>query len=468
MDYNGNKLSESFGAVLSKWKNGVSTMKSLFPPDFLWGTATASYQIEGAVNEDGRGLSIWDTFSHTPGKIANGDTGDVACDHYHRYASDIHIMKEIGLNAYRTSIAWSRIFPDGKGPLNRKGLDFYDRLTDTLLNAGIQPMYTLYHWDLPASLQAEGGWANRDLTQYFRDYCAVVFRHLGDRVRYWITLNEPSVHTNEGHLYGTHAPGLSDWKTATRTAHHLLLAHGLAIQAFREGGYPGSLGITLNINYFEPIGDTEEHRRAAQSVDGLWNRWYLDPLFKQRYPADMWELYQNHGIAPPVQAGDLELISQSLDFLGINYYFREIIHADPAVPVLEAAAGDPVPPLTAMGWEIFPDGLYRVLTRIKREYTDIPLYITENGAAFPDVLRNGTVEDPQRIDYLKRHFQAAAQAIADGVDLRGYFIWSLLDNFEWACGYGKRFGLIYVDYPSQQRYWKQSAHWLKDFLANLR
>ncbi|HOP74320.1 MAG TPA: GH1 family beta-glucosidase [Bacillota bacterium] len=443
-------------------------MKSLFPPDFLWGTATASYQIEGAVHEDGRGLSIWDTFSHTPGKIANGDTGDVACDHYHRFETDIHIMKEIGLNAYRASITWSRILPDGKGQLNRKGIDFYNRLTDTLLDAGIQPMYTLFHWDLPEGLQKLGGWANRDLTEYFRDYCAIIFQHLGDRVHYWITLNEPSVHTYLGHLYGTHAPGLTDWKTATQTAHHLLVAHGLAVQAFREGGFPGSIGITLNINHFEAAGDTAEHRQAAQRMDGLWNRWYLDPLFKQSYPADIWELYENHRFTPSMKAGDLALISQPLDFLGINYYYREIIHADPTIPVLQASASSPPPPITAMGWEIFPDGLYHVLTRIKREYTSIPIYITENGAAFPDVLQNGTVQDTPRIDYLKKHFQAAAEALAAGVDLRGYFIWSLLDNFEWACGYEKRFGIIYIDYATQQRYWKQSAYWLKDFLAVLR
>lgn len=443
-------------------------MKTLFPPGFLWGTATASYQIEGAVNEDGRGPSIWDTFSHTPGKIANGDTGDVACDHYHRFEADIHIMKEIGLNAYRTSIAWSRVLPDGRGPLNQKGLDFYNRLTDTLLNAGIQPVYTLFHWDLPESLQAAGGWANRDLTRYFQDYSALIFKHLGDRVRYWITLNEPSVHTYVGHLYGTHAPGLTDWKTAIQTAHHLLFAHGLAVQAFREGGYPGSIGITLNINHFEAAGDTAEHRQAAQRMDGMWNRWYLDPLFKQSYPDDIWELFQSHRFTPSMETDDLAIIGQPLDFLGINYYFREIIHTDPSVPILQASPSSPLPPLTAMGWEIFPKGLYHVLTRMKREYTNIPVYITENGAAFPDVLQDGTVQDTSRINYLKEHFQAAADAIAAGVDLRGYFIWSLLDNFEWACGYEKRFGLIYIDYATQQRYWKQSAYWLKDLLAKLR
>lgn len=444
-------------------------MKPSFPPNFLWGAATAAYQIEGAVTTDGRGPSIWDHFSHLPGKIANNDTGDVACDHYHRFPEDIQIMKAMGLNSYRTSISWPRIFPQGKGQVNQAGLDFYQRLTDSLLTAGIEPLFTIFHWDLPAALQDLGGWANRDLTEYFRDYAVFLFEHLGDRVHRWITINEPAVHTIAGHLEGTQAPGIKDWKIALQTAHHLLLSHGLALQAFRTGNHSGELGITLNLGYFEPASASPADQEATKRMDGLWNRWFLDPLFKGTYPVDMWQLYENQGLAPQVAAGDFELIQQPADFLGINYYFRELIKFNPhTLPPVSASAIFPPPPRTAMEWEIYPKGLYRLLTRIKREYSPLPLYITESGAAFPDHLIDGIINDSDRINYLLYHFEAAASALAEGVDLRGYYIWSLLDNFEWSYGYDKRFGLIYIDYETQQRYWKQSAYWYQAFIKQQR
>lgn len=436
-----------------------------FPSNFLWGAATASYQIEGAVNSDGRGASIWDTFSHIPGKIDNNDTGDVACDHYNRYISDIEHMKALGLQSYRTSIAWSRIFPEGKGQINQAGLDFYDRLTDKLLEASIKPIYTLFHWDLPQKLQDLGGFNNRDLIYYFRDYAQLMFEKLGDRVHLWITHNEPAVHSYNGHIWGDHAPGIQNWKTGIQVSHHLLLSHALAVEAFRQSGKSGDIGITLNLTYFEPASDTPADQAATIKQDGFGNRWFLDPLFRGAYPADILALYENHKIAPDVMADDLARIKNSLDFLGINYYFRFAVSHQEDAGLLKTYARAVNGPFTAMGWEIHPQGLYHFLTRIKSEYANIPIYITENGAAFDDVLVNNTVQDDRRIDYLEKHFAVTAQAIADGVDVRGYYVWSLLDNFEWAFGYNKRFGIIYVDYETQQRYWKQSAYWYRDFIA---
>ncbi len=445
-------------------KEGTPLRKEQFPAGFLWGTATAAYQIEGAINEGGRGPSVWDDFSHTPGKVAGGDTGDIACDHYHRFPEDIGIMNELGLNAYRASVSWSRVMPDGKGRVNQAGLDFYQRLVDSLLKAGITPLLTVFHWDLPSRLQELGGWANRDLVEYFRDYAGLLFETLGDRVPLWVTLNEPAVHITLGHIQGEHAPGLSDWKIAMQSAHHLLLAHGAAVEAFRNSRRPGAIGLTHVLNYYVPASAEPADQAAAARMDGLWNRWYLDAILRGEYPSDFWALLERHGLAPTVLPGDLERIRQPLDHLGINYYYREQIAADPNVKILEASPLRPNPPLTAMGWEIYPDGLYEALTRIKRDYGSLPLYITESGVAFNDRLEAGAVRDPERIAYLDRHFEQAARAIAAGVDLRGYFIWSLLDNFEWACGFSKRFGLVYVDYPTQARIIKESGRWLRDCL----
>ena len=459
-----------------------------FPRGFLWGVATASYQIEGAVAEDGRGESIWDRFSHTPGKTWEGDTGDTACDHYHRYAEDVGLMERMGISAYRFSIAWPRIFPAGRGQPNRKGLDFYQRLLDRLEAARLRPFATLYHWDLPQALQDRGGWANRDTARWFADYAAYVMERLRGRVEAWITHNEPWVVAYLGHVTGEHAPGLRDLRTGVQVTHHLLLSHGLAVQAFRELGIPGKIGITLNIQLVHPATDREEDRRAAHLADGVFNRWFLEPVFKGAYPEDVWELFRQFGVAPRVSDGDLAVIGRPVDFLGVNYYTRALVQYDPAATETFGVRILPGPgPKTAMGWEIYPQGLYEVLTGIHRVYGPRQIYITENGAAFPDRLEESgeaaarhtgqagslsgsragsasgfsadspVVRDPERIEYLGRHFYQAWRAIQDGVPLAGYFVWSLLDNFEWAFGYSKRFGLIYVDYPTQRRIPKESA-----------
>ena len=435
-----------------------------FPSDFLWGVATAAYQIEGAVNEDGRGPSIWDNFSHRPGKIAGGDTGDVACDHYHLFPADIASMKSLGINAYRASVSWSRIFPQGTGKPNLAGLDFYQRLVDGLLEASIKPTLTLFHWDLPSRLQELGGWANRDLVWYFRDYADFLFEKLGDRVQQWITINEPAVHTILGHIYAEHAPGISDWKVGLQTAHHLLLSHGYAVKSYRQHNYPGQIGITLNLTHYESASVETPDTDATARLDGLWNRWYLEPLFTAHYPADLEQLFGQKDLNPSIQDEDLNIIATPLDFLGVNYYFREFIKADPQVQIIQASRITPPPPTTAMGWEIYPPGLYKVLNRVKENYADLPLYVTENGAAFTDTLQGDTVYDEARILFLQDHIQQVAQAVQDGINVKGYFLWSLLDNFEWAYGFQKRFGLIYTDYASQKRFWKQSAYWYQKFL----
>ena len=438
-----------------------------FPKDFLWGAATAAYQIEGAVNEDGRGPSIWDLFSHTPGKTHRGATGDLACDHYHRYPDDFAALKQLGCNAYRASISWSRIFPEGSGTPNQAGLDFYQRLVDNLLEKSIQPMLTLYHWDLPLKLQASGGWANREIIKYFTEYAACIFDKLADRVPLWITINEPAVHTICGHLNGLHAPGISDWPTALQTAHHLLLSHAETVKIFRQGAHPGQIGITLNLTYFQPASSEKVDQQATQRMDGLWNRWFLDALFKQAYPTDLWQLFETQRLTSGIDPRDLAVINTPGDFLGLNYYFRELIQADPSIPILAASSPGPTPPTTAMDWEIYPQGLFKLLTRLQLEYPALPIYITENGAAFPDQLREGKVNDPDRIAFLEAHLRTLADALASGIGIKGYFVWSLLDNFEWAYGYDKRFGLIYVDYPTQTRFWKQSAYWYQHFIKTV-
>jgi beta-glucosidase len=439
-----------------------------FPPGFLWGSATAAYQIEGAVAEDGRGESIWDRFSHTPGTTERGETGDVACDHYHRSAADVDLMAELGLNAYRFSISWPRLFPDGGSTLEPRGLAFYDRLVDRLLERGIAPMATLYHWDLPQALQDHsGGWVDRDTARRFRDYATVAFEALGDRVGHWVTLNEPWVSAFVGHFEGRHAPGVRDLGSAVAAAHHLLLAHGEAVQAFRASGRPGQIGITLNLNPTDPASDRDADERAAVLADGNLNRWFLDPLFRGRYPADLVDHYT--GLGTPfdvVTAGDLEAIAQPIDFLGVNYYFRAYAEATADGLGWDARRAAPGAQTTAMGWGVDPTGLDDLLARLRREYPAIPIHITENGIALDDeVGPDGTVQDPRRIDYLERHMDVAERSIAAGTDLRGYFVWSLMDNFEWAAGYRPRFGLVHVDYRSQVRTPKASARWLTGVIA---
>jgi len=443
----------------------MSTITS-FPPDFIWGAATASYQIEGAWDEDGKGESIWDRFSHTPGKIANGDTGDVACDHYHRWREDVALMKEIGLQAYRFSIAWPRLLPEGQGSVNQPGLDFYDQLVDGLLEAGIEPFVTLYHWDLPQALQDQGGWPARAAAEAFVEYADLASRTLGDRVRHWMTLNEPYVSAFVGYLEGRHAPGHSDLDEALAAAHHLLLAHGWAVPVIRHNSPDAQVGIAVNLSGQTPASPSAADRAAAWRGDGILNRWFLDPLSARGYPAD---IMQHYGRPMDfVQAGDLEAIAAPLDFLGVNYYSRRIVR-NTEIPKARNVPRTvfPNPERTEMGWEVYPQGLYELLGRLHFDYRFPSLYVTENGAAYPDQIgSDGRVDDPARVAYLKAHFTEAARAIAAGVPLRGYFVWSLMDNFEWSHGYSKRFGLVYVDYRTQRRVWKTSAHWYRRVITD--
>lgn len=437
-----------------------------FPEHFRWGVGTYSYQVEGAANDDGRGESIWDRFCATPGNILNGDSGLVACDHYHRYPEDIRLMQELGVHIYNFSIAWPRILPAGRGKVNAPGLDFYDRLVDTLLEAGIEPFATLYHWDLPQALQDElGGWANRETAYAFAEYVDIVSRHFGDRVHNWLTLNEPAVTAFEGHEEGIHAPGIRDARTAWQTSHHFLLAHGLAVPIVRANGDARTrVGITLNFTQLDPATATPQDQAAARFMDGKLHRWFLDPIFRGTYPADV--LAQLGDLAPRTEPGDAEIIARPLDFLGANYYTRYLIqHSNdtvdefPSVPVEGTEH-------TAMDWEVYPRGIYNMLVRLHREYAIPQIYVVENGAAFADTVKaDGSIDDPRRINYLREHLLQVHQAITEGVPLAGYSAWSLIDNFEWSLGYSMRFGLIYVDYPTQQRTIKASGYWYRDVIA---
>ncbi|MEU1056751.1 GH1 family beta-glucosidase [Streptomyces sp. NPDC005876] len=427
------------------------------PHDFLWGTATSAYQIEGAVAEDGRAPSIWDTFSHTPGRIAGDDHGDVACDHYHRWREDIGLMRRLGTNAYRLSVAWPRVVPGGDGEVNAKGLAFYDRLVDALLEAGITPSVTLYHWDLPQVLQDRGGWPERATAEHFAAYAAVVAERLGDRVSHWATLNEPLCSAWIGHLEGTMAPGWTDLTAAVRASYHLLLGHGLAMEAIRSAAPGAQVGIVNNLSTVHAASDREADLDAARRMDGHTNRWWLDPVHGRGFPADMRELY---GVDLPERPGDLELIGADLDWLGLNYYFPQTVAADPNAPApYVRTVRRPGVPRTGMDWEIDASGIEDLLLRVTEEYGARRIYVTENGSSFPDVVRpDGTVDDPERAEYLAAHIAACASAARRGAPLAGYFAWSLLDNFEWAYGYDKRFGLVHVDYRTQARTIKGSGH----------
>jgi beta-glucosidase len=445
-----------------------------FPPDFLWGAATSSYQIEGALHEDGRGSSIWDLFAAMPGKVYQGQNGEPAADHYHRMPDDVALMAALGLNAYRFSIAWPRILPAGTGTINQRGLDFYDRLVDELLARGIMPAVTLYHWDLPVPLHERGGWLNRDTALAFADYAEVVARRLGDRVDWWITHNEPWCAAFLGYGLGVHAPGMQDITAACAAGHHLLLSHGLALPRLRANVRSTvQLGITLNLYPIYPEDDRPETREAVERADAFSNRWFLDPLFRGRYPDG---LFAAMGAAePPIQAGDLETIAAPIDFLGVNYYSRKVVRALPADAVTSEWAPNgydevmvPGAAYTQMGrgWEIYPAGLTDLLVRLKQDYAPRALAVTENGAAFEDQWNgDGQVSDPLRLQYVRDHLQALGHALAQGVPLRGYFLWSLMDNFEWGEGYSKRFGVVYIDYASQRRIVKDSGHWYAAFLA---
>jgi beta-glucosidase len=401
-------------------------LKITFPEGFIWGVATAAYQIEGAWNEDGKGESIWDRFSHTPGTIAHGDTGDVACDHYHRWREDVALMKEVGLRAYRFSISWPRLLPEGRGRVNAAGLDFYSRLVDALLEAAIEPFITLYHWDLPQALQDQGGWPARVTAEAFVEYADLVTRRLGDRVRHWITFNEPYVSAMVGYLEGRHAPGHSDLDEALAAAHHLLLGHGWAVPVIRRNSPRAQVGIALNLSGQTPASPSAADRAAAWQQDGVVNRWFLDLLSARGYPAD---IVQHHGnLMEFVQAGDLKVIAVPLDFLGVNYYMRGIVRSSVVTEAENAPRTVfPNPERTEMGWEVYPEGLYELLGRLHFDYRFPALYVTENGAAYPDQIGpDGQVDDPLRVAFLKEHLAAAARAIGTGVPLRGYFVWSNL------------------------------------------
>jgi len=429
-----------------------------FPRGFTWGAATAAYQIEGASQEGGRGPSIWDTFCQQPGAVERGESGEVAADHYHRWQQDVGLMADLGIGAYRFSIAWSRILPDGRGKVNAAGFDFYSRLVDALLERGIEPYITLYHWDLPQALQERGGWAARDTAHHFADYAHQVGSRLGDRVSRWITHNEPYVVAFPGHLTGDLAPGLRDSAVALRVVHHLLLSHGLAVEALRDVVARPKVGITLNLSPIYPASDLEVDHQAALWRDGIFNRLFLDPVLRGRYPEDVAAKYG--ALLRAVQAGDMERIATPLDFLGVNYYTRSVVRHDPAVPILESTQIRPEGNEYSDMWEIYPPGLHELLVRLKSDYAPVDLYITENGIPVPDTLdADGRVRDPRRIRYLRDHVLQVERAIADGVPVRGYFVWSLLDNFEWAFGYRMRFGLVYVDWGTQDRTVKDSGRW---------
>ncbi len=425
---------------------------------FLWGTATASYQVEGAVSTDGRGASIWDTFAHEPGRVRDGHTGDVACDHYHRWPEDVALMAEAGLGAYRFSIAWPRILPTGRGEINQAGLDFYDRLVDGLCEQGIAPAATLFHWDLPQALEDEGGWLNRDVSGYFADYAVIVADRLGDRVKMWITLNEPFIHMASGYGLGVHAPGKALLLDALPVAHHQLLGHGLAVPALRAGG-DGQVLITNNCTPVWPASDAPEDLAAADAYDALHNRLFNDPILLGKYP-DL----SAYGLEELdfVRTGDLETIAQPLDGLGINYYNPTRISAPTTDGLPFEDAGITGYPTTAFGWPVVPDGLRELLASLKSRYGTAlpPVYITENGCSYEGI------EDQERIDFLDGHIKAVRRAQEEGVDVRGYFVWSLLDNFEWAEGYHQRFGLVHVDFETQKRTPKASYHWLKTLIAS--
>lgn len=448
---------ETIGSVLNRGELKAmidmrSNLSGAFPKDFLWGVATSAYQIEGAVKEGGRGASIWDAFSRRPGRIKNAHTADVACDHYHRFDSDFQIMKDLGLRNYRFSMAWPRIFPQGDGAPNSEGMEFYDRLVDSLLNKGIEPNCTLYHWDLPLALESKRGWLNRDTAERFAEYAAFVVDRYGDRIKTWSTINEPWVISNLGYRTGEMAPGYRDEFKSIKASHHILLAHGLAAQRIKRAHPNIKVGIVQILFPTYGLKDSKEDAESAEHSWSINSAWFLDPIFKGRYPeADQYRL---DCVNTVVKGSDLVYIKQKLDFLGVNYYFRHLVSGRQVIKQLTGAER------TGMDWEVYPSGLYDLLVRINRDYDLPPVYITENGAAYDDVISDdGTINDVKRIRFIYRHLVELQRAIAGGVDVRGYYLWSLLDNFEWAYGYTQRFGIVHVDYKTQERRLKRSAHY---------
>lgn len=444
-----------------------------FPDGFLWGAATASYQIEGAAREGGRGMSVWDTFSHTEGKVAKGHTGDVACGHYDRVESDVAMMADMGLQTYRFSIAWSRVIPEGRGKVNPEGIAFYHRLIEALLARDIVPCPTLFHWDLPQGLEDIGGFRNRDTVSWFGDYAQLMAREYGDKVTMWSTFNEPWCYAYLGHAAGVHAPGLTDPKAAVTVAHHELLAHGLALQAMRSERDGLSLGIVINPSNVRSEGLPSAPEDEMRIIDGIHNRWWFDGTLKGEYPTDLLDRFGH--LAEAVQPGDLDVIAQPLDWIGINYYFDILVRgltADEATnrmraypTVTHTTEADTRQVHTDMGWPITPDGFTELLVRLKDDYPNLPpVYITENGCAYDDPVIDGVCADPRRIEYLDLHLRALKDAIDEGVDVRGYYQWSLMDNFEWALGYDKRFGLVHVDFDTLERTQRDSAHWYREVI----
>lgn len=427
---------------------------------FTWGVSTSSYQIEGAANEGGRGPSIWDTFSRIPGAVANGDSGDVACDHYHRYQEDLDLIKWLGVNAYHFSIAWPRVIPSARGELNQTGIDFYDRLIDGALARGIEPWPTLYHWDLPQAAQEKGGWNNRDCAYWFAEYAHLMAEKFGDRVKHWVTINEPFCSAWLGHLFGVMAPGIKDLQTAINASHHLLLGAGLATQAIREVSKDFKVGITLNFTPAITLGDSNEDKFAVHLADGFDNRWFGDPVFKGAYPQD---ILASFGKEVPIHSGDMSIISTPLDFLGLNYYFRQTVAFDKDIKPLpyKQVLAEGIE-RTGMGWEVHAETFTELLKRVHKDYAPKEIFITENGSAWDDNVVDGKVDDPNRVSYLERHLDAMFKAKEAGVPINGYFAWSLIDNFEWAYGFAKRFGLIYVDYETQKRIPKSSAYYYRE------
>ncbi len=441
-----------------------------FPKDFLWGAATASYQIEGAWNEGGKGESIWDRFCHTPGNIANNDTGDVACDHYHRFREDVSLMKELNFQAYRFSISWPRILPQGKRRANQEGIDFYSRLVDELLDNNITPMATLYHWDLPQALQDKGGWEDRDIAGRFADYAELVGYKLGDRIKMWATLNESAVFTTLGYVTGEHAPGIKDPSIYFAIANNVNLAHGMAVIALRDVADEPMVGTVLNIPPMHPSTESEEDYLAAKRIDGIFNRFFADPVLKGKYPEDILDLIEPLNV--PIGENDLKKIFQPLDFYGLNLYSRMFVKHNGNIPLIEAEVDHrrsrnvPNAKYTQMGWEVYPKSIYESLMRFKDDWGNPDVYITENGAAFDDTVIAGQIHDTERIDFYKAYLEQVRLAMDNDVNVKGYFAWSFMDNFEWAHGYSKRFGLVHIDYSTMKRLPKNSASFFQDVIEN--
>jgi beta-glucosidase len=437
-----------------------------FPKDFHFGVSTASYQIEGAYNEDGRGMSIWDTFSRTPGKVKNGDNGDIACDSYHRIDEDIELLKELGVDTYRFSIAWPRIFPNGRGEINRQGLEHYHQFVDKLLENGIEPLCTIYHWDLPQSLQDEGGWKSRQTIEAFVDYADLLFHEFSGKIKNWLTINEPWCVSFLGYFSGEQAPGEQNLQAALDVAHHLLIAHGKTVKRFKELGIPGQIGFAPNVTWYEPFSSSPEDIEACKRISSWFMEWFFDPVFKGAYPQVLVDWFAEKGAKVKIEAGDMAIISQPIDFLGINYYTGTVSRYKKGNGMFDCEHIDVGFDHTDIGFTIYPDGFYKVLIDIKNKYGDIPIYITENGAVYNQDPVDGRVHDEMRIKYLKQHLTQISRVLKSDVNLKGYCIWSLLDNYEWSYGYSMRFGLVHVDYHTLKRTKKDSFYWYRQLNQN--